>query len=138
KLSLELNDNNGQNLTAAKMTLQSLANGHESDRRFSECVNLLDQSIRETRTISHLLHPSGLDEIGFSAAATSYAEGFAQRSGLQLDFKISEPTTRLPRETEIALYGVLQESLTNIHRHAQSTSGELIFETAPKNVVLTV
>src|SRR5207249_11824064 len=62
-------------------------------------IYLLDQSIRETRTISHLLHPSGLDEIGFSAAATSYAEGFAQRSGLQLDIKISEPTKRLPRET---------------------------------------
>ncbi|PYV79003.1 MAG: hypothetical protein DMG96_05615 [Acidobacteria bacterium] len=138
KFSRELHDSIGQYLAAAKMTLQSLANGHESDRRFSECVNLLDQSIRETRTISHLLHPSGLDEIGFSAAATSYAEGFAQRSGLQLDFKISEPTKRLPRETEIALFRVLQESLTNIHRHAKSTSAELIFETAPKNVVLTV
>src|SRR5438270_4841151 len=138
KFSRELHDSIGQYLAAAKMTLQSLANGHESDRRFSECVNLLDQSIKETRTISHLLHPSGLDEIGFSAAATSYAEGFAQRSGLQLDIKISEPTKRLPRETEIALFRVLQESLTNIHRHAKSTSAELIFETAPKNVVLTV
>ena len=138
KFSRELHDSIGQYLAAAKMTLQSLANGHESDRRFSECVNLLDQSIKETRTISHLLHPSGLDEIGFSAAATSYAEGFAQRSGLQLDIKISEPAKRLPRETEIALFRVLQESLTNIHRHAKSTSAELIFETAPKNVVLTV
>jgi len=138
KFSRELHDSIGQYLAAAKMMLQSLANGYESDTRFSEVVNLLDQSIKETRTISHLLHPSGLDEVGFSSAATSYAEGFAQRSGLQLDIKISEPTKRLPREVEIALFRVLQEALTNIHRHSKSTNAEVIFHPTPENVVLTV
>jgi signal transduction histidine kinase len=138
KFSRELHDSIGQYLAAAKMLLQALATEHESDRRYLDCVDLIDQSIKETRTISHLLHPSGLDEIGFAAAATSYAEGFAQRSGLHLDIKISEPAKRLPREVEIALFRVLQEALTNIHRHSKSTSAELIFEPAPESVVLTV
>ena len=120
------------------MTLQTVAKDHEDDRRFTECVNLLDQSIRETRTISHLLHPPGLDEIGFPSAAMRYAEGFAQRSGLQLDIRISEPPKRMPREVEIALFRVLQETLTNIHRHSKSSSAELVFQSDSSNFVLTV
>jgi signal transduction histidine kinase len=138
KFSRELHDSIGQYLAAAKMLLQTLAKDHESDRRFQECTSLLDQSIKEARTISHLLHPQGLDEVGFAAAASSYAEGFAQRSGLQLDVKIPEPAKRLPREIEIALFRVLQEALTNIHRHSKSTSAQLTFESAPQRVVLSV
>lgn len=138
KFSRELHDSIGQYLAAAKMTLQTIAKEHEDDHRYAECVGLLDQSIRETRTISHLLHPPGLDEIGFSSAATQYAEGFAQRSGLQLDIKISEPSKRLPREVEIALFRVLQEALTNIHRHSKSESAELLFESDSSTVALTV
>jgi two-component system, NarL family, sensor kinase len=138
KFSRELHDSIGQYLAAAKMTLQSLANGHDSDHRYAECIRLIDQSIRETRTISHLLHPPGLDEVGFSTAATWYAQGFAQRSGLQLDLNIAEPPERLPREVEIALFRVLQEALTNIHRHAKSNSARLNFEISQQNAILTV
>ena len=138
KFSRELHDSIGQYLAAAKMMLESLVAEHSNDRRFSECANLVDQSIKETRTISHLLHPQGLDEVGFASAATTYAEGFAQRSGLQLDIKISEPVKRLPREMEIALFRVLQEALTNIHRHSKSTSAEVGFEPSAENVVLTI
>ena len=138
KFSRELHDSIGQYLAAAKMTLQSLAVGHESERRYSECVNLLDQAIKETRTISHLLHPPGLDEAGFSSAATWYAEGFAKRSGLELKIDIADPPNRLPLEVEIALFRVLQESLTNIHRHAKSSSGEVAFEAAPDRVILAI
>lgn len=138
KFSRELHDSIGQYLAAAKMTLQTIAKDHADDRRYDECVSLLDQSIRETRTISHLLHPPGLDEIGFPTAATRYAEGFAQRSGLQLEMRISEPSKRMPREVEIALFRVLQETLTNIHRHARSSSAELVFESDACNFVLTV
>ena len=138
KFSRELHDSIGQYLAAAKMMLESLSNKRETDPRYAECVNLLDQAIKETRTISHLLHPSGLDEVGFTIAATSYAEGFAQRSGLQLDIRISEPAKRLPREVEIALFRVLQEALTNIHRHSKSACAEVTFEPAPENVELKI
>ena len=138
KFSRELHDSIGQGLAAAKMVLSSLTVGHENERGYSECLNLLDQAIKETRTISHLLHPPGLDESGFSAAAKWYAEGFAKRSGLDLKIDIAEPAARLPRELEIALFRVLQESLANIHRHSQSSSAEIRFEAQREQVTLTV
>ena len=138
KFSRELHDSIGQYLAAAKMVLSSLPVEHESDRTYSECLILLDQAIKETRTISHLLHPPGLDEAGFSSAAKWYAEGFAKRSGLDLTIHIADPPERLPRELEIALFRVVQESLTNIHRHSKSSSAEVSFEAASDQVMLTV
>jgi signal transduction histidine kinase len=137
KFSRELHDSIGQYLAAAKMLLSSLAAG-QTDHRYSECLKLVEDSIKETRTISHLLHPPGLDEAGFSSAATWYAEGFAKRSGLDLKINIAEPPERLPREIEIALFRVLQESLTNIHRHSKSSSAELSFEVNSEQAILKV
>ncbi len=138
KFARELHDSTGQQLAAAKMVLTALAAGHEDDRRYSDCILLLDQSLKEIRTISHLLHPSGLDEAGFSVAAKWYAEEFAKRSGIQIKIDIHELSTRLPREAEIALFRVLQESLTNIHRHSKSRSAEVIFEPGPQRATLIV
>ena len=138
KFARELHDSTGQQLAAAKMVLASLAVGHEDDRRYSDCINLLEQSLKEVRTISHLLHPSGLDEGGFSAAAKWYAEEFAKRSGIQLKLEIPEPAERLPREVEIALFRVLQESLTNIHRHSKSSSAEVIFQPGLQQATLII
>jgi signal transduction histidine kinase len=138
KFARELHDSTGQQLAAAKMVLTALAAGHEDDRRYSDCIHLLDQSLKEIRTISHLLHPSGLDEAGFSVAARWYAEEFAKRSGIQIKIDIQELSTRLPREAEIALFRVLQESLTNIHRHSKSPSAEVIFEPGPQQATLIV
>jgi signal transduction histidine kinase len=128
RLSRELHDSVGQYLAAIKMNLAVLASADGSDRRYSECAKLLDQSIKEIRTISHLLHPPGLDEAGFSAAAKWYAEEFAKRSGLELKLNIEEAPSRLPPATELALFRVLQESLTNIHRHSKSSTAEVLFE----------
>jgi signal transduction histidine kinase len=138
KFARELHDSTGQQLAATKMVLASLAVGHEDDRRYSDCINLLEQSLKEVRTISHLLHPSGLDEGGFSAAAKWYAEEFAKRSGIQLKLEVPEPAARLPREIEIALFRVLQESLTNIHRHSKSSSAEVIFQSGSQQATLII
>ena len=86
---------------------------------------LLDQSIAETRTISHLLHPPLLDEAGFSSAAKWYLEGFAQRSGIEVKIDLPENLGRLPKAIELGLFRVLQESLTNIHRHSGSPRAEV-------------
>jgi signal transduction histidine kinase len=86
---------------------------------------LLDRSLKEIRTISHLLHPSGLEEAGFSTAARWYAEEFANRSGIQVRVDVADLPERLPRESEIALFRVLQEALANIHRHSRSRSAEV-------------
>ena len=138
KFARELHDSTGQQLAAVKMVLATLAAGHEDDRRYSDCIQLVDHSLKEIRTISHLLHPSGLDEAGFSAAAKWYAEEFANRSGIQLKLDIAEPVERLPREAEIALFRVLQESLTNIHRHSKSSSAEVIFQPGSPQTILTI
>lgn len=136
KFARELHDSIGQQLAAVKMVLAGLADVHPEDRRYADCVVLLDQSLREVRTISHLLHPSGLDEAGFPAAAKWYAEEFAKRSGIQLKIDIREPEERLPRQTEIALFRVLQESLTNIHRHSKSALAEILFQPGPQHTLV--
>src|SRR5207248_8486898 len=73
-----------------------------------------------------------------SSAATWYAEGFAKRSGAEMKINITDPPQRLPREIEIALFRVLQESLTNIHRHSKSSSAEVRFEVSSNQAKLSV
>ena len=138
RLSRELHDSTGQYLAAAKMLLDPLAAAHGDDRRYAECAELLDRSLREIRTISHLLHPSGLEEAGFSIAARWYAEGFAARSGIQLSVDIENLPERLPQEIEITLFRVLQEALTNVHRHSGSRSAEISFRAVNQDAVLVI
>src|SRR5260370_32525850 len=96
KFARELHDSTGQQLAAAKIVLAALAVEHEADHRYSDCIHLLDQALKEIRTISHLLHPSGLEAGGFSAAAHCYTEEFAQPSRIQLTLDILEPPVRAP------------------------------------------
>lgn len=138
RLSRELHDSTGQYLAAAKMVMAPLVTAHPGDRRYSECMELLDRSLREIRTISHLLHPSGLEEAGFAVAARWYAEEFAKRSGVELKVNIGDPAARLARDVEIALFRVLQEALTNIHRHSQSRCAEVSFEGSKDALTLTI
>jgi len=138
RLARDLHDSTGQFLAAAKMTLSSLSIGHEQDSRYAECMRLLDRSLQEVRTISHLLHPSGLEEAGFPAAARWYSEEFAKRSGIKLKVDVPDLKQRLPKEMEIALFRILQESLGNIHRHSKSTSAEITFQPSAREVLLAI
>jgi len=90
----------------------------------SECRQLLDQCTNETRTLSHLLHPPLIDIVGFAFAATNYVQEFARRSGIEIDISVDLPN-RLQADTEILLFRVLQESLTNIHRHSGSSRAKI-------------
>lgn len=138
RLARELHDSTGQYLAAAKMTLSALSLGHENDGRYAECMRLLDRSLLEVRTISHLLHPSGLEEAGFPAAARWYAEEFAKRSGIKLNVDVPDLKGRLPRDIEIALFRILQEALGNIHRHSKSGSAEVSFQSGTRQVQLKI
>jgi len=75
----------------------------------------------DIRTISHLLHPPLLDEAGLSSALRWYIEGFAERSKIKVDLKVADDLGRLPRDLETAIFRVVQECLTNIHRHSESS-----------------
>lgn len=143
KIARELHDSVGQYLAALKINMGQL---HSRDAevplplrpRVSESMDLADRAIGEIRTISHLLHPPLLDELGFHAAARWYAEGFAQRSDIKVDLKLTEITKRLPREVELALFRVLQESLTNVHRHAKATRVGIEVDCTDDEVILRV
>jgi signal transduction histidine kinase len=136
RFSRELHDSLGQYLAGVKMNLDMFSSSRPADGPLAEAMDLLDQSIAETRTISHLLHPPLLDEAGFSSAAKWYLEGFAQRSGIQVKIDLPENLGRLPKAIELGLFRVLQESLTNIHRHSGSPRAEVSLKVFPEKVVL--
>ncbi|MGA2020746.1 MAG: CHASE3 domain-containing protein [Candidatus Sulfotelmatobacter sp.] len=138
KFSRELHDSLGQYLAGVKMNLEMYAQAQPNDALLTSAIQLLDDSIAETRTISHLLHPPLLDEVGFSSAAKWYLEGFSERSGVQVKIDLPEDLGRLPRDLELGLFRVLQESLTNIHRHSKSSRAEVTLQTLPGKVILQV
>jgi two-component system, NarL family, sensor kinase len=99
---------------------------------------LLDRAIAETRTLSYLLHPPMLDEAGFASAAEWYVNGFAQRSGIAVKVEMPKQRVLLSPEVELALFRILQESLTNIHKHSKSPSAEVALSLGPERAVLTI
>src|SRR4029077_9852020 len=115
----------GQKLVVLSMTLDRLA--RLSDLRTSEAKEALKEGREvaekigeEIRTLSYLLHPPLLDECGLQSAVRWYAEGFQKRSGIQLDVALANDLVRLPIDAETALFRVVQESLTNVHRYSGS------------------
>jgi len=122
RVARDLHDSTGQTLTALKMNLVLLEGKLPRDQRtsglLSEIEALADQALQEIRTTSYLLHPPLLDEAGFASAAQWFVEGFAKRSGVKVRMDIEAQSERLPIAIETALFRVLQEGLTNAHRHS--------------------
>lgn len=138
KFSRELHDSLGQYLVGVKMNLTMLGNSVPANTLIPESIKLLDQAMIETRTISHLLHPPLLDETGFASAARWYVEGFAKRSGIQTSLDMPEEFGRLPDSLELALFRVLQESLTNVHRHSKSKEADVAVKLSTGYVELRI
>lgn len=126
RIARELHDSLGQYLAALKMQLDILAlSGDRQPDLIAECTRMVEQCLKETRTISHLLHPPLLDEAGFGSAARWYVDGFAQRSGINVNLVLPPTFGRLRRDVEVALFRVLQEALTNVHRHSESAKVDI-------------
>ena len=104
----------------------------------TESISLAEQSITEIRTVSYLLHPPFLDEAGLLSALRWYAGGFAKRSGIKVDLDLPESFDRLPLDTETVLFRIVQESLTNIHRHAGSKTARIRLEGDAETLVLEI
>jgi signal transduction histidine kinase len=139
RIARELHDSLGQYLAAIKINLGLLAFGHgDQTANLNEVQQLLDRAIAETRTLSHLLHPPSLDLAGFASAASWYVEGFAKRSGIRASLKLPENLTRLPVSVETALFRIMQEALTNAHRHSQSQVVEISLAVDDALATLTV
>jgi PAS domain S-box-containing protein len=127
RIARELHDSVGQLLVAIVMNLAVIKK--ETHRLSPEAAKLvhdnsgmIDQISNEIRTISHLLHPPLLDEVGLPSALRWYVNGFAQRSKIDATLDMPENFDRLPQDMEIAVFRAVQECLTNIHRHADSPS----------------
>jgi signal transduction histidine kinase len=121
RIARELHDSLGQYLTVAKINLDLLAAAVASKpeaKLVSECVETISRCLAETRTLSHLLHPPLLDEAGFVSAARWYAEGLAQRSGIEVNLDFPPSLARMDGDIETVLFRALQEALTNVHRHS--------------------
>jgi two-component system, NarL family, sensor kinase len=142
KLARDLHDSTGQTLVALKISVSFLEEHCKKDAAamafVSEVAKLADQAVDEIRTMSYLLHPPLLDEVGFACAAEWYVEGFAKRSGIQVSIDIAAPRERLPMGIEIALFRVLQESLTNVHRHSETSEVSVRFRHMPENIILEI
>jgi PAS domain S-box-containing protein len=140
RIARELHDSLGQYLAALKIALE-LLNTTPPERNkalISECTDIVEKSIAETRTLSHLLHPPLLDEAGFASAASWFVTGFSQRSGIPVSLELPEDLPRLSEAVEIALFRVLQESLTNVHRHSQAKTAEIKVEVDAEEISMEV
>jgi PAS domain S-box-containing protein len=134
RLARDLHDSLGQTLTAAKMNLSYLGRDTSSmDERGRNAVmesrDLIDGSLKEVRTLSHLLHPPMLDEVGLVPAIRWFASGFAERSTIQVDLDLPTDLARMRTELETAVFRTVQESLTNVHRHSGSATATVRVET---------
>lgn len=140
RIARELHDSVGQYLAGLKINLSQLEAGTRVDAPslLRQTLELTDYAIQEVRTISHLLHPPLLEELGFLPAARWYVDEYGKRSQVKVSLFVHEPFGRLPREVEIALFRVLQESLTNVYRHAAAQSVDVRIVWNDGHVRLTV
>jgi signal transduction histidine kinase len=143
RLSCELHEGAAQDLVAIKMNLElardeTAAPGSGTLKALDDALWLTDQAIKEIRTLAYLLYPPTLDNAGLTSAIASYAEGFARRSGTNTAVDVDKHLGRLPRDIEVALFHVVQETLTNIHRHAKSPSATIVLQSHSSEIRLEV
>jgi PAS domain S-box-containing protein len=143
RIARELHDSTGQDLVALATTLSELHASIPSSARTlrklaSQSQELADQCVREVRTLSYLLHPPMLDEAGLEDAVRHYAAGFAERTGIKVELQLSSGFGRLKPDIEVALFRVVQESLTNIQRHSGSLRAKIRMDRNQEQLALEV
>ena len=142
KLARDLHDSTGQTLAALRIGVSLLQEKCKQDPGVSALVSevalLADQALDEVRTMSYLLHPPLMDELGFTCAAEWFIAGFAKRSRIAVRANLATVRERLPMNIEIALFRVLQESLTNAHRHSGASEITVCFQRYSKTAILEI
>jgi PAS domain S-box-containing protein len=129
-IARELHDSAGQTLAALGISLAQLAQRTKNDpvqlaKSIQDAESLVQHLYKEIRTTSYLLHPPLLDESGLSSALNWYVQGLKERSGLDVDLRIPEGFGRLPADVELVIFRIVQESITNVHRHSGSKSAAI-------------
>jgi signal transduction histidine kinase len=142
RIARELHDSLGQELSAAKMMTDKIVmlnRSSESKNEAAEISNLIDHAIQQVRSISYLLHPPLLDEIGLQSALQFYLEGFTKRSGIEIQLE-TQPSNfpRLAPEMETAIFRIVQEAVTNVFRHSGAREAWVTLMKDDSQVVGTV
>ena len=143
RLARELHDSVGQILAALSMNVSVVqAQSHKLDsvaaRAVSENAQLVQQVSSEIRTLSHLLHPPLLEIAGLVSALRWYVDGFSERSNIKVELDIPSDFGRLPNDTELAIFRIVQECLTNIHRHSGSDTAAIRIQRKDSRLVVQV
>jgi signal transduction histidine kinase len=138
RIARELHDSLGQILVGLKLHVDTLRKTPQSEELWSEAEQLLQQCMSEVRTLSYLLHPPTMDAAGFASAARWYVEGFGQRSGIKITLDTPDNLGRLSDSIELALFRVLQEALTNVHRHSGASEAQVSILEDVGQVVLEI
>lgn len=142
RFARELHDSVGQTLAALSMNLSTVRTDIERLAKtagaLGESESLVQEMSKEVRTISYLLHPPLLDEAGLSSALRWYVDGFAERSKIKVALEMPDNFGRFSRELETAVFRVVQECLTNIHRHSESPSAKVCVAQADGLVLVEV
>jgi len=143
RIARELHDSAGQYLAAIQMNLSAMERDSSSlsalqVKRISDSIEMVSCCTTEIRTLSYLLHPPLLDEMGLASALEVYSEGFSGRSGIQVELDITKDFERLPTDTETALFRIVQQSLANIHRHSGSRTAKITVRRDAKEATLTI
>jgi PAS domain S-box-containing protein len=143
RIGRDLHDSLGQYLSVLKMKLDSLKSSPSKMSRddlaeLNNCAQIAEDAVKEVRTISYLLYPPMLEEMGLKSAVSWYLDGFTERSGIRTTFEVSPALGRLAPDVELAIFRVLQESLTNVHRHSGSPTADVRLLLDDDNFILRV
>jgi signal transduction histidine kinase len=138
RIARELHDSLGQYLVALKLNVDILRQSPQRQELWSQSEELMERCIAEVRTLSYLLHPPTMDAVGIASAARWYVEGFGLRSGLKLTLDAPDDPVRLPDAIELALFRVLQEALTNVHRHSGASAADILIQRSSGQAILEV
>ena len=141
RIARELHDSAGQIMVALSMNLAAIVQGSADPsvvEQLGKSQELVQELNKEIRTMSYLLHPPLLDEAGLSGAIGWYLDGLKQRSGLKVDLNISHDLNRLSDETELAIFRIVQECLTNIHRHASADTARVDVVRHAENISIEI
>jgi PAS domain S-box-containing protein len=142
RIAREIHDGLGQELAAAKMILDGILSKDSSPsmrQASADASQLVDRAIQQVRTISHLLHPPLLDEVGLVSALHWYLEGLSERSGIGIHLAVDPPDLgRLRSELETAIFRIIQEALTNMFRHSGARNGQVSLTEGEGRIMVTV
>jgi PAS domain S-box-containing protein len=143
RIARDLHDSTGQDLVAVSTTLGQLqasipSSSRKARKLIVQCQALTDSCLGEIRTLSYVLHPPMLEETGLEDAIRQYLDGFAERTGIEITMEIAPHFGRLTQDSELALFRVMQESLTNILRHSGSFTAKIKLHRGPETITLEV